>query len=197
MKIIYTSNKNTTMKKATNYLAAALVAAAIFIGSSAKAQTTPATSPNPSPWRLGFGIEGGIPTGDAHPSSGFELGGSARLQYDVTSTFAVTLTSGYTNFFIKDAYREVGEPSSLGIVPVKLGVKWFFVPGIYVGAEGGAGFETNGIEKNTKLILSPALGWANQHWDVGVNYTSYTGKVDGINDNFGSVGLRVAYGFGL
>src|ERR1700760_3827439 len=101
-KFIYTSNRNTTMKKVTNYLAAALVAVAIFIGSSAKAQTTPATSPSPNPWRLGFGIEGGIPTGDLHPQSGFELGGSARLQYDVTSDVSFTLTSGYTSFFIKD-----------------------------------------------------------------------------------------------
>ena len=180
------------MKKVTNYLAAALVAVAIFVGSSAKAQTTPATSPSPSPWRLGFGIEGGIPTGDIHNSSGFELGGSARLQYDVTSSFALTLTSGYTNFFIKDADRAPGQPSGLGIVPAKVGVKWFFVPGIYVAGEAGAGFETN-YDKNTKLILSPAIGWANEHWDVGVNYTNYSGQ----SDNFGSVGLRVAYGFGL
>jgi hypothetical protein len=180
------------MKKATNYLAAALVAAAIFFGTSVKAQTTPSTSSNAHPWRLGFGIEGGIPTGDMHPASGFELGGSARLQYDVTSAFALTLTSGYTNFFIKDAYRVPGSPSGQGIVPAKVGVKWFFVPNIYLGAEGGAGFETN-YANNTKLILSPALGWANEHWDVGVNYTNYSGQ----SDNYGSVGLRIAYGFGL
>ena len=180
------------MKKVTNYLAAGLIAAAIFIGSGAKAQTTPATSADPNPWRLGFGIEGGIPTGDLHPSSGFELGGSARLQYDATSDVALTLTSGYTNYFIKSDYRGAGDPSSLGIVPAKLGVKWFFVPGIYVAGEAGAGFETN-YDKNTKLILSPAIGWANTHWDVGVNYTNYSGQCD----RFGSVGLRLAYGFGL
>ena len=180
------------MKKLSNLLATAAIAGAIFFGTSAKAQTTPATSPNPNPWRLGFGIEGGIPTGDARPGSGFELGGSARLQYDLTSNFALTLTSGYTNYFIKNDYRLPGEPSGLGIVPVKLGVKWFFVPGIYVAGEAGAGFETN-YAKDNKLILSPALGWANEHWDVGVNYTNYSGQ----SDNFGSVGLRVAYGFGL
>jgi hypothetical protein len=179
------------MKKVSNLLAAAIVAVAIFFGSSAKAQTTPATSPNPNPWRLGFGIEGGLPTGDAHPASGFELGGTARLQYDVTSSVALTLTSGYTNYFIKSDYRD-GGPSNLGIIPAKLGVKWFFVHSLYVAGEGGAGIETNG-PKNTKLLLSPALGWANEHWDVGVNYTNYSGQ----SDNFGSVGLRLAYGFGL
>ena len=180
------------MKKVTNLLASATVAVAIFFGSSAHAQTTPATSPNPNPWRLGFGIEGGIPTGDAHPSSGFELGGSARLQYDLTSSFSLMLTSGYTNFFIKDQYRVPGESKNLGIVPVKVGVKWFFVPSLYVAGEAGAGFETV-TDGNTKLILSPAIGWANKHWDVGVNYTNYSGQ----SDNYGSVGLRLAYGFGL
>jgi hypothetical protein len=179
------------MKKATNYLATALVAAAIFIGSAAKAQTTTTTS-SPSPWRLGFGIEGGIPTGNAHSVSDFELGGSARLQYDVSKNVSLTLTSGYTNLFIKDDARLPGDPSNHGIVPAKLGVKLFFLPNIYFGAEGGAGFETN-YGENTKLILSPALGWANEHWDVGVNYTNYSGQ----SDTYGTVGLRIAYGFGL
>jgi hypothetical protein len=180
------------MKKVSNLLASAVVAVAILFGTNAKAQTTPATSTSPNPWRLGIGVEGGIPTGNLHTPSGFELGGSVRLQYDVTSSVALTLTSGYTNYFIKSDYRASNEPSGLGIVPAKLGVKWFFVPGIYVAGEAGAGFETN-YGNNTKLILSPALGWANEHWDVGVNYTNYSGQ----SNNFGSVGLRLAYGFGL
>ena len=179
------------MKKVTNLLASAAVAVAILFGTNAaKAQTT--TSSDKTPWRLGFGVEGGIPTGDAHPSSGFELGGSARLQYGLSNNFALTLTSGYTNFFIKDQYRLPGESSNLGIVPVKVGLKAFFAPNIYFGAEAGAGFETVS-GGNTKLILSPALGWANEHWDVGVNYTNYSGQ----SDNYGSIGLRLAYGFGL
>ena len=182
------------MKKVSNLLASAVVAVAILFGTNVNAQTTTTTTTSSSstPWRLGFGIEGGIPTGDAHPASGFELGGSARLQYGLSDAFDLTLTSGYTNFFIKDDYRAPGQSSSLGIVPVKVGIKAFFAQNIYFGAEAGAGFETvsNG---NTKLILSPALGWANQHWDIGVNYTNYSGQ----SDNYGSIGLRLAYGFGL
>jgi hypothetical protein len=178
------------MKKVTNLLASAAVAVAILFGTSANAQTT-TKSADASPWRLGFGIEGGIPTGDAHPQSGFELGGSARLQYGISDALDLTLTSGYTNYFIKSQYKEPGF-SNIGIVPVKVGIKAFFAQNLYFGAEAGAGFETvtNG---NTKLILSPALGWANQHWDVGVNYTNYSGQ----SDNYGSIGLRLAYGFGL
>ena len=179
------------MKKVTNLLASAAVAVAIFFGTNAKAQTT-TKSADSDPWRLGFGIEGGIPTGNIHSASSFELGGSARLQYGLSDKLALTLTSGYNNFFIKDVDRLPGDPKGLGIVPVKVGIKAFFAPNIYFGAEAGAGFETN-YGTNTKLILSPAIGWANEHWDVGVNYTNYSGQ----SDNFGSVGLRLAYGFGL
>jgi hypothetical protein len=182
------------MKKVTNLLASAAVAVAILFGTSANAQTTTTKSADSSPWRLGFGIEGGIPTGDAHDGSKFELGGSARLQYGLSDAFDLTLTSGYTNFFAKsftvDGQSVKGD--DLGIVPVKVGIKAFFAQNIYFGAEAGAGFETR-TDGNTKLILSPALGWANQHWDIGVNYTNYSGQ----SNSYGSVGLRLAYGFGL
>jgi hypothetical protein len=189
-RIIYYFTKNTTMKNSTKWIATVATAAAIFFSVNVKAQT--AIGSDKSPWRLGFGVEGGIPTGDAHPSSGFELGGSARLQYGLNSSVALTLTSGYTNFFIKDAYKVPGGLSNIGIVPVKVGAKFFVAPSIYLGAEAGAGFET-ASGGNTKLLLSPALGWANEHWDLGVNYTNYSGQ----SDSYGSVGLRLAYGFGL
>src|ERR1700743_689184 len=103
------------MKKVSNLLASAVVAVAILFGTNVNAQTTTTTTTSSSstPWRLGFGIEGGIPTGDAHPASGFELGGSARLQYGLSDAFDLTLTSGYSNFFIKDDARFPGDPSSL------------------------------------------------------------------------------------
>jgi len=75
---------------------------------------------------------------------------------------------------------------------VKVGAKFFFNSPIYFGAEAGAGFETN-YAKNTKLLLSPGLGWANKNWDVGVRYESLSGQ----SDNYGTVALRLAYGFSL
>jgi hypothetical protein len=169
------------MKKSKKLVAAAIAAVALFIGSNVSAQTTPA-----NPWRLGIGIEAGAPTGNAHTSSNVELGATARLQYDASSSFAWTLTSGYYDFLAK------GHASNQGLVPAKIGIKAFFAPNIYFGAEAGAGFETTGAD-NTKLILSPALGWASKSWDVGVRYENFSGQ----SDNYGLVGLRVAYGFGL
>jgi len=195
---IYTSNKNTTMKKVSNLIAGAAVAAAIFFGTNAKAQTI-----TPDKFRFGVGVEGGIATGWAHNYSDAELGGTARLQYGVSNNLAITLTSGYYNFFGKNDPVTGQKYQSLGMVPIKAGIKAFFTPNLYFSAEAGAGIETKafarqGIDedyvgKETKLILSPGVGYANKHWDVGVRYENYSGQ----DNNYGLVALRLAYGFGI
>lgn len=183
------------MKNTTKWIATAAAAAAIFFTTSVKAQTT-ATAPNP--WRFGIGLETGLPTGNAHDFSNFELGGTARLQYDASAHFAWTLTSGYYNLFGKDVTvvtpggTVTGQAANLGIVPVKLGFKAFFADNLYFGAEAGAGFETVS-EGNTKLILSPALGFADKTWDIGLRYENFSGQ----GNNYGLVGLRLAYAFPL
>ncbi|MES2378209.1 MAG: hypothetical protein V4553_16585 [Bacteroidota bacterium] len=177
------------MKKLTKLAAAALTGVALLIGTTVNAQTTP-----PSKLRFGIGLEAGAPTGNAHTGSNFELGGTARLQYNTSDHFALMLTSGYYNFFGKET--TVGattvKTASAGVVPLKAGFKAFFANQFYFSAEAGAGFETKGA-KNTKLILAPGLGWANQKWDVGVRYEDFSGQ----NYSYGLVGLRLAYGFEL
>jgi len=196
---IYTTYNYTTMKKVTNLVAAAAVAVAIFFGSSAKAQTI-----TPNQFRFGLGVESGIVTGDAHDYSNLYLGGTARLQYGLSKNVALTLTSGYYNFFGKNDPLTDQKYQSLGMVPVKLGIKYFFVPNFYVSGEAGIGIETKTFEHqsvvddaasetNTKLLLSPGIGYASKHWDLGVRYENYSGQ----DFNYGVVGLRLAYGFGL
>jgi hypothetical protein len=178
--------KFTTMKK-TSILIATAFTAALFFTSQVKAQTT-----NSSPLRLGIGVEAGIPSGSI--ASDFEVGGTLRLQYDLAPDFALTFTSGYYDFLGKDVTTVVGTYKSedIGIVPVKVGMKSFFAPNFYVGAEIGAGFETIS-DGHTKLILSPALGWANKTWDVGFRYENFSSS----GRSYGLFGLRVAYAFGL
>lgn len=189
------------MKKMTTLVAAAFTAAAIFIGSGANAQTVAKNK-----LRFGVGVEGLVPTGSLNNISNVGLGGTARLQYGLADNLALTLTSGYYNFFgkkVNDNVSDVKYPS-FGLVPVKAGIKAFFTQNLYFGAEVGAGFETkddyryatgetdnNG--KAVKLIASPAIGYASQKWDVGVRYENFSGQ----SNNYGLVGLRVAYGFGL
>lgn len=177
------------MKNTTKWIASVATAAAVFFAMNVNAQTT--TTP-PNPWRFGIGLETGIPTGNANNISNFELGGTARLQYDASDHFAWTLTSGYYNMFGKDMPGTNVSYNSLGIVPLKLGIKAFFAPKFYFGAEAGAGFETQS-GGNTKLILAPSLGWANRTWDVAFRYENFSGQ----DNSYGLVGLRIAYAFPL
>ncbi|MDB5031938.1 hypothetical protein [Mucilaginibacter sp.] len=186
------------MKKLTKLAAAALTGVALLIGSNVKAQII-----TPNKLRFGVGVEGGLVTGNAHNYSNTELGGTARLQYGLSNNLALTLTSGYYNFFGKQQPNSTVNYQSLGMVPIKGGIKAFFTPNLYFGAEVGAGIETKTflpqgvnqdfVAKDTKLIVSPALGYASKHWDVGVRYENFSGQ----SNNYGLVGLRLAYGFGL
>lgn len=196
------------MKKMTTLVAAAFTAAALFFGTNANAQSVPQNA-----LRFGVGVEGLLPTGGQLKNiSNIGLGGTGRLQYGISNDIALTLTSGYYNFFGKEntttitngtnVTRITNKAIDFGMVPVKLGIKAFVGSGFYFSAEGGAGFETkdayrgatgelNG--KATKLILSPGLGYATKKWDIGARYENYSGQ----DNNYGTVGLRIAYGFGL
>ncbi len=178
---------DTTMKKLTKLAAAAIAGVALFIGTNANAQSD-------SKLRFGIGVEAGVPTGAASDGSNIYLGITPRLQYGADEGLAWTLTSGYYNFFGKSVNGTGGNVKfgDIGMVPVKLGVKGFFADKLYFGAEAGAGFETNG-NSQTKLIVSPGLGFANDKWDISARYENFSGQ--GLN--YGLAGLRVAYGFGL
>ena len=180
------------MKK-SSVLIVLIFAASLLVTNDVNAQTT-----NPNPWRLGIGVEAGVPVGTVPNNSGFELGGTLRLQYDVTNNFALTLTTGYYNLFAagdKVLFNPGGGRTyltSFGIVPLKAGIKAFFAKDVYFGAEAGVGFETKS-GGTTQLLLSPALGNANKTWDASLRYENFSAQGYG----FGLFGLRVAYAFKL
>jgi len=177
------------MKKLSRSIAFALSFAAIFFTINAKAQTTPANA-----LRMGVGFELGDPTGDARIGTNFTIGGTIRLQYGITNDFALTLTGGAYHFHTKIIPGTDKRYDSYGELPFKAGVKEFFAPHIYVGGEVGAAFEiTDSGWGPTRLLLSPALGYANNHWDFAVHYDNFSSTVD----HFGIVGVRLAYAFKL
>lgn len=187
------------MKNSNKWIASAVTAVAIFFAVNVNAQTI-----SPKKIRFGVGAEGGIVTGDAHNFSNLELGGTARVQYGLSPKVALTLTSGYYNFFGKTVPGLNEKYQSLGMVPIKLGAKYFVSQNIYLAGEAGVGIETKTFayqgepdnlssQTHTKLLLSPGIGYASKHWDVGVRYENYSGQ----STNYGLVALRLAYGFGL
>jgi hypothetical protein len=146
-------------------------------------------------WRLGFGISAGVPL-SAEPYN-WNLGGDVRLQYDLSTRYSLTLTSGYNNFFVK------GDNTDLGYIPVKGGFKAFVLKDkLYILGEVGYAFAvTNGYEDDSFLI-SPGIGYANKYFDASIRYEHYT-DFPTLNDDlttdkgFGMLALRLAYGFRL
>jgi hypothetical protein len=179
------------MKKLSKLIAVAIAGTALFVTTNASAQTTAANT-----FGLSLGIETGLPTGNPTNYSTFNLGGTIRLQYGITNNFAVTFTTGGYHFFSKKIPGTDTRYTSYGVGPVKAGIKEFFIPNVYFGAEAGIGVEVSehGFSGGqTKLLLSPAVGYANNHWDVGFHYESLTGD----QNNYGIMALRIAYGFKL
>ena len=179
------------MKVLSKALAATLSLAGLFFVNTVYAQTTPAGKFN-----LNFGIETGLPTGNASNYSTFTLGGTGRLQYGITNKLAIMFTTGAYHFFSQINPANGERYSSYGVGPIKGGVKYFFVPGIYFAAEAGIGREVTQqgfVGGQTKLLIAPGVGYANKDWDFGIRHESLTGDAN----NYGIISLRIAYGFGL
>jgi hypothetical protein len=138
-------------------------------------------------WRLGVGLNVGASTNEFYSMT---LGGDLKLQRDITESLAGTLTTGYTNFFLKDKF--VGE--DFGYVPLKAGIKVFPTKGFYISGEVGAGFGVN-KGSSTGFLYSPGVGVAfNKDYDISVRYEAVNFKND---VTFGQVALRLAYAFSL
>lgn len=161
-----------------------LLAAMITFSSAAFAQEG-ASSPEgyDQGFRLGFGVNGGVTTGDYF---NWALGGDVRLQYDFTQRTSITLTTGYTHLFGEEDVKD------LGFIPVKAGFKAFVWENqFYVLGEVGAGFAVTNNYDETTFLWAPGIGYANKYFDVSVRY-------EGLNDfNADQVALRLAYGFRL
>lgn len=170
-------------------MAVAITCLTVLLSTGAKAQTN-----TDAPWRLGIGAEAAIVTGKYHPGGGFMYGGTLRLQHNITKGLDWTLTSGYYSFNPGYLGNSPVYNERMGLIPVKIGLKYYVAGNWYVMGEGGAGFELSGYQKSRKLILSPGIGWSSKSWDIGARFESFSG---GNSFNYGVAGLRVAYGFGL
>src|SRR5690606_35295142 len=78
-------------------------------------------------FKLGIGLSGGLPLKDPYT---FNVGGDVRLQYNISKTYSLTLTTGYNILFLED------DGVNFGYVPIKVGYKTFlFSNEFYVMAE--------------------------------------------------------------
>lgn len=167
------------MKNVNRILALFVGASAMLFSMDVKAQET-ATSPPPEylhHWRIGFGLNGGVPINDAYH---YSLGTDARLQYDITTKTSLAFTTGYTHLF--------SEGDDGGFIPAKLGFKAFLGNQFYVLGEAGGAFGTT-KEMGNSTLWAPGIGIAMKHIDISLRYENYS------EYDTGQVSCRLAYGF--
>ena len=144
-------------------------------------------------FRLGVGINGGLPLDNPYD---FSLGADARLQYDLSQKYSLTLTTGFSNMFLS------GDNNDLGYIPAKAGFKAFVLKDqLYLMGEVGAAFAVTNGYNDTSLLLSPAIGYATDKIDISLRYEHFNDfpviKNDVVKDGLGQISLRLAYGFKL
>ncbi|MGX7668249.1 hypothetical protein [Flavobacterium pedocola] len=165
------------MRTVKKLLALTLTTAAMAFSTHSNAQETKPKPEYLHHWRLGFGLNGGIPMNNSY---NFSLGADGRLQYDFTTKTSLAVTTGYTHLF------STGDDA--GFIPAKLGFKAFLGDQIYVLGEAGGAF---GITKElgNSFLLAPGIGVATKHIDISLRYENYSGY------DTGQISMRLAYGF--
>ena len=171
------------------------LAISMMFAANLQAQDTQAATNYDQGFRLGFGLNAGYAVHDPYKLA---LGADARLQYDLTKRYSITLTTGFTNLFVSQV-----DGSDLGFIPAKAGFKAFvWNDQFYLMGEAGAAFAvTNGYNK-TSLLLAPTIGYATKYVDISVRYEHYNdfarfNNNGSIGKGVGQVAVRLAYGFEL
>lgn len=142
--------------------------------------------------KFSIGLEAGLPIADFNRSHNFAIGGSVKYDQPIAAGTFVTLSAGYSTFRGKEGIR------SFGFVPLKAGIKYFFVEGFFGEAQIGAAFSTQGgagggnaIGGGTAIAYAPGFGYSfNSNIELGVRYEAW--YKDGT---ISQIGLRLAYKF--
>ncbi len=154
-----------------------------------------ATAQTGNPLRLGIGLNPGVSLGD---ETGFVLGADARLQQSITKNLSWILTAGYTRFFdrtytIQTQTGTTTNKVGYEFIPLKMGLKAFVVPKLYVAGEAGAAYSTMSTSNNFSFVYAPSVGTViGNNIDLSLKYEHFTAE-----DQTRQLALRIAYGFKL
>ena len=106
----------------------------------------------------------------------------------IASSTMFTLSAGYSSFHPKKEFKDIY--GSLGWIPVKAGIKYYFSDGFYGEGQVGAAFSTH-KDGGTAFAYAPGIGYTLEGgFDIGVRYEGWS--KDGT---VSQIALRVAYGF--
>ena len=149
-------------------------------------------------FKFSVGPELSIPTGTFSNGWSFGIGGTAQVEVPVQQNFNVTGTAGVILYNGKTVGNGL-KNTSLTIIPIRVGGKYFFTSGIYGAAQLGIGIINRG--NGTAFAYSPQLGYefktnSDKAIDLSLKYDGYSGK-NALKEGytFSALGIRVAYIF--
>ena len=147
--------------------------------------------------KISVGFVMGFPTGKTAKTYVNGYGASTKVEFKVSEHLNLTGSAGYMNYRYRDEVKKrldyLGEPTSMnGVVPIKVGAKYYFEGIYYAALELGAA-NTLGDRLNTSFAYGPTLGASipiSKHYsaDLGLRYEGW--KCSGGQVSF--FGLRLA-----
>lgn len=144
--------------------------------------------------KFSVGLEAGLPVGTFHKYSTSILGASLKYEHPIAEGLFITGTAGYANVHNKDFYYNgalVAPASNGGVVPLKVGLKYFLTKSIYAEGQAGAAFYTH-LGGSPAFAYSIGLGYkVSNHVDLGVRYEAWSKE----GSPSGQIGLRLGYSF--
>ena len=84
--------------------------------------------------KFNLGLEAGLPVGKAGNIYNAGIGGSLKYEYLAGANFYLSLSAGYSNFGVKDSYKQQypgSYKSSYGFIPLKIGGKLYFRQAVF------------------------------------------------------------------
>lgn len=97
-----------------------------------------------------------VPVGDLSKIAGLGFGAAAIVNYPIMEKLVATGAAGYTYFLEKKS-------TTHSAIPIMVGAKYYFVPGVFAGAELGLhrwGWEVGGFSgSSNELTITPQIGY--------------------------------------
>lgn len=138
--------------------------------------------------KFSLGGELGVPTGNLNQVYSLAAGATAQADIAIDKDAAITFNAGVIDLIGKKINNSNLKYRSIAVIPLLVGVKYYFTPVVYGSAQLGTTVFTN-TGGGSKFTYIPGIGFKlDKNIDLLVKYT-------GLSDAGGIFGARVAYVF--
>ncbi|MEJ7609985.1 MAG: outer membrane beta-barrel protein [Ferruginibacter sp.] len=138
--------------------------------------------------KFSVGPEIAAVTGNLNKAYSIAIGATAQLDYMISSDAAITANAGLIQLVGKKIANTNTKFQSVTLIPLLVGVKYYFIPKLYGSAQLGTSVSTK-TGGSSLFTYIPGVGFKiDEKLDLLLKYTGYSG--DG-----GTFGVRLGYSF--